>query len=172
MMHIPAVGRVACLNAEISSETLLSCGATIRRPASTCLLATATGDEAGFSLTELMIVLVIVGVLVLLALPKLTPIVTKAKATEAKLQLRQIHALEQSFRFENDRYSAELGDIGFEQQRLITDGGQARYKIMLMSAGTDHFLAQAVSVVDFDGDGSFNTWIVDEQGIIRETVPD
>ena len=41
-------------------------------------------SDLGFSLTELMVVLVIIGVLVLLALPKLLPIVTKAKTTEAK----------------------------------------------------------------------------------------
>ena len=37
--------------------------------------------QSGFSLTELMVVLVIIGVLVLLALPKLLPVVTKAKTT-------------------------------------------------------------------------------------------
>ena len=42
-------------------------------------------SQDGFSLTELMVALVIIGVLVLLALPRLMPIVNKAKATEAKL---------------------------------------------------------------------------------------
>lgn len=37
-------------------------------------------NESGFSLTELMVVLIIIGVLVLLALPRLLPVVTKAKA--------------------------------------------------------------------------------------------
>lgn len=46
--------------------------------------------ESGFSLTELMVVLVIIGVLVLLALPRLLPVVTKAKTTEAKLMLKQV----------------------------------------------------------------------------------
>ena len=46
--------------------------------------------DSGFSLTELMVVLVIIGVLVLLALPKLLPIVTRAKTTEAKLMLTSI----------------------------------------------------------------------------------
>src|SRR5713101_7151784 len=83
----------------------------------------------GFSLTELMVVLVIIGVLVLLALPKLLPIVTKAKTTEAKLMLKQVYTLEQSFKFEHDRYSNILNEIGFEQEKLVAQGGQARYKI-------------------------------------------
>lgn len=38
---------------------------------------------SGFSMVELMIVLVIVGILVLLALPRLEPLVNKAKEDEA-----------------------------------------------------------------------------------------
>jgi prepilin-type N-terminal cleavage/methylation domain-containing protein len=61
--------------------------------------------NGGFSLTELMVVLVIIGVLVLLALPKLLPIVTKAKTTEAKLMLKQVYTFEQAYKFEHDRYT-------------------------------------------------------------------
>jgi type IV pilus assembly protein PilE len=129
-------------------------------------------NQVGFSLTELMIVLVIVGVLVLLALPKLTPVVTKAKSTEAKLQLKQLHTLEQSYKFEHDHYSMLLPEIGFEQEKLVSEGGQARYRISIVSADDKVFLAQGTSVVDFDNDGIFNVWTVDESGAIRETVPD
>ncbi len=82
----------------------------------------------GFSMTELMVVLVIIGILVLLALPRLRPVVTKAKTTEAKLMLKQVYTLEQSYKFEHDRYSQALPDIGFEQEKLTSEGGQARYK--------------------------------------------
>jgi type IV pilus assembly protein PilE len=128
--------------------------------------------EEGFSLTELMIVLVIVGVLVLLALPKLMPIVTKAKTTEAKLQLKQLQTLEQAYKFEHDRFSTTLGEIGFEQEKLIPQGGQARYKIEIVSADENSFIATATSVVDFNNNGVYNVWIVDQAGAIREKVPD
>src|SRR2546422_4190708 len=101
--------------------------------------------EDGFSLTELMVVLVIIGVLVLLALPKLLPIVTKAKTTEAKLMLKQVYNLEQSFKFEHDHYSKDLSEIGFEQEKLISQGGQARYKLEVSSADDKNFVAQAIS---------------------------
>lgn len=128
--------------------------------------------EEGFSLTELMVVLVIIGVLVLLALPKLLPLVTKAKTTEAKIMLKQVHTLEQSYKFEYDRYSQSLSDIGFEQTKLVTENGQARYKIEIISADEKHFTAQAVAVIDFDGDGIFNVWVTDETGAIKEKIPD
>jgi prepilin-type N-terminal cleavage/methylation domain-containing protein len=39
-------------------------------------------ENHGFSMVGLMVVLVIIGILVLLALPKLEPVVTKAKASD------------------------------------------------------------------------------------------
>ncbi len=128
--------------------------------------------EAGFSLTELMIVLVIIGVLVLLALPKLLPIVTKAKTTEAKLMLKQVHTLEQAYKYERDRYALQLTEIGFEQEKLVSQGGQARYQIEILGADERSFQARATSVVDFDNDGTFNVWVVDQTGMISEKVPD
>lgn len=129
-------------------------------------------SQSGFSMTELMVVLVIIGVLVLLALPRLRPVVTKAKTTEAKLMLKQVYTLEQSYKFEHDRYAKELTDIGFEQEKLTTENGQARYKIEVLSADEKGFTAQATSIVDFDGDGIMNVWVVTENGDIKEKVPD
>lgn len=129
-------------------------------------------EHGGFSLTELMIVLVIIGILVLLALPKLLPVVTKAKTTEAKLQLKQLFTLEQAYKFERDRYSSSLSEIGFDQEKLVPQGGQARYKIEILSADEKGFTATATSVIDFDGNGEFNVWFVDQTGMIKEKVPD
>lgn len=126
----------------------------------------------GFSLTELMVVLVIIGVLVLLALPKLLPLVTRAKTTEAKLMLKQVYTLEQSYKFEHDKYSNALSEIGFEQEKLVSEGGQARYKIEIASADGNGFVAQAKSTVDFNGNGVYNVWMVDQTGSIKEKVTD
>lgn len=128
--------------------------------------------EDGFSLTELMVALVIIGVLVLLALPRLMPVVNKAKATEAKLSLKQVYMLEKAYRFEYDKYSMVLAQIGFEQETLITENGTARYLVEIKSAEPNSFLATATSVIDFDGDGTFNVWEVKEDGIIKEVIPD
>jgi type IV pilus assembly protein PilE len=126
----------------------------------------------GFSLTELMVVLVIIGVLVLLAMPRLMPLVTKAKTTEAKVMLKQVHMLQQSHKMEYDRFGTGLGEIGFEQTPLISQGGQARYVVEIVSADEKAFVAKATSVIDFDNDGQFNVWTVDQTGVIKESVPD
>ena len=129
-------------------------------------------NNEGFTLTELLVVLVIIGILVLLALPRLTPIVTKAKTTEAKLNLKQVYMLEKAFKYEYDRYSDNLTEIGFEQEKLITEGGTARYRIEIKKVETNAFRAVATAVVDFNNNGTFNQWEVTESGIIKEIVPD
>ena len=127
--------------------------------------------ESGFSMVELMVVLVIIGILVLLALPRLEPVVTKAKETEAKLMLKQVYTLEKSYKYEHDTYTTSLADIGFEQDSLVTQGGRARYKITIVSADANTFLAEATAVVDFNGDGRYNVWTVDQTGNIVDKVP-
>lgn len=129
-------------------------------------------EEGGFSLTELMVALVIIGVLVLLALPRLMPVVTKAKVVEAKMNLKQVYMLEKSYKFEYDRYSENIAEIGYEQEKLVTEGGTARYKIEIKQADVNALKATATAVVDFDNDGTFNVWEVNEDGIIKETIPD
>ncbi|MBU0475261.1 MAG: type II secretion system GspH family protein [Bacteroidetes bacterium] len=126
----------------------------------------------GFSLTELMVALVIIGILVLLALPRLMPVVNKAKATEAKLSLKQVYMLQKAYRFEYDKFSLDLAQVGFEQETLITDNGTARYVVKIVTAELSTFRATATSIIDFDNDGIFNEWEVTENGIIKEIVPD
>lgn len=129
-------------------------------------------EEAGFTLTELMVVLVIIGILALLALPRFMKVTTKAKMTEAQMNLKQVLTLEQAFQYEHDVYSTDLPAIGFEQNPLVTDGGNARYRISVERADQDGFIAVATSVVDFDKDGTFNVWQVDQNGQITQRTED
>ena len=126
------------------------------------------------TLTELLIVMVIVGILVLLALPNLMPLVTKAKSTEAKLQLEHLHKLQKTYFMEHSRYAEDLSKIGFVQEPLVTEGenGRANYQITMENVSAGSYQAKATAVVDFDGDGTFNVWTIDENNNLSETVPD
>jgi type IV pilus assembly protein PilE len=128
--------------------------------------------EDGFSLTEVLVVIVIIGILILLALPRFTAVITKAKTTEAKTMLRHLYTLQKAYYYENDCYALNFSELGFEQAPLITEGGEARYKIEILKAGTENFVAQATAVVDFDKDGQYNVWEVNETGKIIQTVMD
>lgn len=128
--------------------------------------------DDGFSLTELLIVLVIIGILVMIAIPIYNNITTKAKMTEAKLMLNQVHTLQITYKLEYDKYSADLKQIGFEPEKLIEDGGKARYIIKIEKADTKTYTATATSTIDFNDDGIFNVWEVNESGIIEIKVDD
>jgi len=125
-----------------------------------------------FTLTELLIVLVIVGILVLLALPNLMPLISKAKSTEAQLQLEHVYTLQKSYFFMHSKYSNSIDEIGFEQVKLVTDGGSANYLIEITEASTNTFRAKATAVVDFDSDGTFNVWEIDHEKSLREVTKD
>ena len=125
-----------------------------------------------FSLSELLIVLVSMGILVIIALPNLMPLITKAKSMEAQQQLAFLHSLQQSHFYTHSVYSDSLQELGFEQQTLVTDGGTANYIIEILESSEDGFIARAISVVDFDRDEIYNEWQIDQNKRIIETVKD
>ncbi|MDJ1486096.1 prepilin-type N-terminal cleavage/methylation domain-containing protein [Cytophagaceae bacterium YF14B1] len=127
-----------------------------------------------FTLTEVLIVLVIIGILILLALPNLMPLITRAKSTEAKLQLEHLHTLEKTHFFEKSLYSSSLTEIGFQQEKLVTEGenGKANYRIEIVQANPTGYIARATAIVDFDADGTFNVWEIDQNNNLREVTPD
>ena len=127
---------------------------------------------SAFSLPEMLVVLVIIGILLLIALPNLMPLISKAKAMEAQQQLTFVHTLQKSYFYTYSRYSDSLDDIGFEQQPLVTEDGNANYRIEIVEASESGFKAQAISVVDFDKDGQYNTWEIDQDKKLAEIVRD
>jgi type IV pilus assembly protein PilE len=126
----------------------------------------------GFTLTELLVVIVIIGILAGLTIPRYMKTTTKAKATEAKLMLKEVYSLEKAYYLENDAWGPSLEEIGFEQDKLKTEGGNARYKITLAQVAETGFKATATSVVDFDKDGTFNVWSIDQDNNLKQDVPD
>jgi len=125
-------------------------------------------------LTEILVVLVIIGILVLLALPNLLPLITKAKSTEAKMQLEHIYTLERNFFFEKSKYTSDLTEIGFVQEKLSVDNkdGRANYRIEVLQSSQTNFLARATAVADFNGNGIYNVWEIDQDKNLKEVVAD
>jgi len=107
-------------------------------------------NQAGFSLTELLVALIIVGLLVVMAMPKFTSVITRTKSTEAKLMLNQIYMLEEAYWDEHDKYSTNLTDIGYMPDKLVTDGGSARYGIKIVAANDTSFCVESEQFGSFD----------------------
>ena len=126
-----------------------------------------------FTLTEVLVVLVIIGILILLALPNLLPLVTKAKTTEAKVQLEHVYTLERSYFFENSKYASDLSQLNYDQEKLSTDSkdGRANYRIQIIQATSNTFTVRATAVVDFNGNGIFNVWEINQDKKLTEVTP-
>ncbi len=67
----------------------------------------------GFTLVELMVVLVIIGILATMAIPKFFGATDKTKATECKPVLKEIYTLQEAYSMENSGYAANATAIGF-----------------------------------------------------------
>ena len=69
--------------------------------------------QAGFTLTELLVTLVIVGILASAGLPSYQQYVTKAKREQAKQLLVRINNQQEQFLLDNKTYSAQLTGLGY-----------------------------------------------------------
>lgn len=127
------------------------------------------------TLTELLVVMVIIGILTFLALPRLMPLVTKARSKEAETNLKFIQSLQTSYKLENAKYCSDLDELGFEiEASVIADpeNGTTYYEYKITNSSTDAFTATARALVDFDDDGTFNLWEINEKGKATEITKD
>jgi len=125
-----------------------------------------------FNLQELLVVLVIIGILLLLALPNLMPLISKTKSLEAQTQLKHIYNLEKQYFFMHSKYSADFKTIDFEAPKTVKQNGNANYSYEIIETSSTAFKARAMAVTDFDGDGVFNVWEIDQNDMPREIVKD
>lgn len=125
-----------------------------------------------FNLQELLVVLVIIGALILLALPNLMPLISKAKSIEAQNQLVYLHSLEKNYFYTHSKYSSSLLDIDFIAPHTVKEGGKANYIYEILEATNNTFRVKATAVTDFDGDGVFNVWEINQKKDLKEIVKD
>lgn len=123
-----------------------------------------------YSLTEILIVLCIIGILLLMVLPNQTSVISQAKSIEAQAMLNQIYGLEKSYFYRYSKFSGSLEELGFEQEKTVDEGGQAIYRVEIVESSNESFLARATAVSDMDGDGTFNTWEINNTKVLTEVA--
>ncbi len=125
-----------------------------------------------FNLNEMLFTLAIIGILLLLALPKLLPLISKAKSMEAQIQLKYIYNLQTQYFYLNSRYADDFNTLDFEAPRTVKDNGTSNYVYEIINSGENQFKVRAVAITDFDRDGIMNEWEIDENGNPKQIVKD
>jgi len=129
-------------------------------------------SQHGFSLTELMIVVAIIGILAAIAIPKFMSFQARAKQSEAKANLVHIHTAEMAYFAEYNGYIDDFNAVGFgvtgSSQRYYYELGKTHSGTLppgctastLDSVSSSGF--KAVAIGNIDGDPTCDVWTIDE----------
>ena len=125
-------------------------------------------SRKGFTLIELMIVVVIIGILAALAIPRFMQATVKSKQSEAKGILKQIYTMERTYRQENGVYLACANNAAFNAIGVeIPAGAIYAYDVALAGNGFT-----ATAQCDLDDDATVDTWTIDDAGTLTNTLND
>lgn len=136
------------------------------------MLSKMRRGQKGFTLIELMIVVVIIGILAALAIPRFMKATTKSKQSEAKQILKQIYVMQRAYRQEYNAYccngasmvaGGQIATLGVEAMT----GARYTYTI---TAAANTFTGQAAG--NLDDDATVDTWTINENGVLTNTIND
>ena len=133
----------------------------------------------GFTLIELMIVVVIIAILAALAIPRFMRSSVKAKQSEAKEILKQIYVMQRTYFQEKECYypsdgSSETAGAGQNIPSLYVEVMTPAYYSYTVTGTKSTFSATAGSSgpTGLDDDPALDIWTIDDAGVLTCTSDD
>ena len=118
----------------------------------------------GFSLMEVMIVVVIIGILAALAYPNLEKYLKRARQTEAKTNLSAIYTAQKIYFTLHQSYADDINKLDLSLFQ------RDPYIFTIQEASTSTFKAQAEG--NIDDDDALDTWTIDQDKNLFNTIED
>lgn len=131
--------------------------------------------EWGFTLIELMMVIVIIAILTALAIPRFTAAVSKAKQqAEVKQNLKQIYTMQRAYWQEKDTYACNGASASASSPNGFSTIGvqmmsNCRYSYSMVA---DSSSFTCTGTANLDDDATVDTWTMNQNGNLVNTVDD
>jgi prepilin-type N-terminal cleavage/methylation domain-containing protein len=134
-------------------------------------------NNRGFTLLEVLVCVVIIGILAALAIPMFSYSTMRAKQREAMLVLKQIYVMQMAYFVEHEQYfipppgtTASASNPLALAPIYVGQAGSGRYSYSVESVGTG-FVARAVCS-NLDSDPAVDEWVLNDRGVMASTSDD
>ncbi|MEM9404098.1 MAG: type IV pilin protein [Pseudomonadota bacterium] len=124
--------------------------------------------QRGLTLIELMIVIVVLGILVAIGYPGYQEFTARARRAEAISALLQVATNQERFYLNNQTYTTDLTNLGFESSPWTTEAGTYQIRVR-PGANQNQFIAEADYLRGGSEEAKCNIYTIDSAGVKAST---
>lgn len=122
--------------------------------------------QNGFSLIELMVVVMIVAILVAIALPSYRRYVVRTHRTDAQRTLLDLATRQERFFYSNNRYATAVADLGASS---AVEGGLYQITTPIVASSTNYVIEATAIGTQARDDAQCQTLSIDRAGLQQST---